>query len=39
MKPAEAVRVGQGRALNDDGIAAATDIFSTSYAPFTPDDF
>ena len=39
MKPAEAVRVGQARANSAEAIAAATDMFSTSYAPFTPDDF
>ncbi|MDE3095502.1 MAG: GNAT family N-acetyltransferase [Chloroflexota bacterium] len=38
-RPADAVRVGQVRARSDAAIAAATDIFATSYAPFTPDDF
>ncbi|MHB8375701.1 MAG: GNAT family N-acetyltransferase [Dehalococcoidia bacterium] len=38
-KPADAVRVGQVRARSEEAIAAATDIFATAYAPFTPDDF
>jgi predicted acetyltransferase len=38
-KPADAVRVGQARALSQGAVAAATDIFAVSHAPYTPDDF
>lgn len=38
-KPADAVRVGQARAKDEQAIIDATDVFATSFAPFTPDDF
>jgi predicted acetyltransferase len=38
-KPADAVRVGQVRARSDEAVAAATELFATTFAPFTPDDF
>ena len=39
VKPVDAVRVGQVRALSDLALPATTDIFSVAYAPFCPDDF
>jgi predicted acetyltransferase len=39
IKPADAVRVGSVRAVSDEAVAAATDIFSTTYAPYCPDEF
>jgi predicted acetyltransferase len=38
-RPAEAVRVGAVRATSDRAVAAATDLFGTSFAPYCPDDF
>lgn len=38
-KPADAARVGQVRARGEAALAAATEIFAASSAPFTPDDF
>ncbi|HYM14381.1 MAG TPA: GNAT family N-acetyltransferase [Dehalococcoidia bacterium] len=38
-KVADAARVGSVRSSSDAAIAAATDIFSTTYAPYCPDDF
>jgi predicted acetyltransferase len=39
VKPVDAVRVGQVRALSDPALRAATDLFSVAYSPFCPDDF
>jgi len=39
VKPIDAARVGQVRALSDLALPAATDLFSVAYAPFCPDDF
>ncbi len=38
-KPADAVRIGTARAVSTEAVAAATDIFATTYAPYCPDDF
>jgi predicted acetyltransferase len=38
-KPADSVRVGSVRAVSPEAVAAATDIFATTYAPYCPDDF
>lgn len=38
-KPADAVRAGTVRAHNVEAVAAATDIFSVTHAPYCPDEF
>ena len=38
-KPIDAVRLGAVRVHNPAGVAAATRIFATSFAPYCPDDF
>jgi predicted acetyltransferase len=38
-KPADSVRVGSVRTASAEAVAAATDIFATTYAPYCPDDF
>jgi predicted acetyltransferase len=39
MKPADSVRVGAVRASHERAVAALTDVFSTPFAPYCPDDF
>ena len=38
-RPAEAVRTGSVSAASDDAIAAATELFASTYSPYCPDDF